>query len=59
MTTFNTTSKASMLLATGGFVGGVLYSQMKGKPMQSVVITGLIFGVCGYLAGNALTKLYQ
>jgi hypothetical protein len=52
-------SKAATLFATAGIVGGIFYSYKKNDPMQKILISAGIFGICGYLVGSAITKLYE
>jgi len=54
-----TTSKSATLLGTLGLAGGIFYSFKKGDNMTKVLITGGVFGLCGYLLGTAITKFYE
>ena len=57
--TSNQISKSAMLFGTIGLVGGIFYSFKKGDNMQKVLITGGVVGLCGFLLGSALNKLYE
>jgi hypothetical protein len=59
MTTSTFSSKSATLLGTVGLAGGIFYSFKKGDNMTKVLITGGIFGLCGYLLGSAITKFYE
>lgn len=52
-------SKGESLFGAIGLVGGILYSFRKGDNIQKVLISGGVFGLCGFLIGSAFTKLYD
>jgi len=57
--TKTSSSKSATLLGTIGLAGGIFYSFKKGQNMTKVLITGGVFGLCGYLLGTAITKFYE
>jgi hypothetical protein len=52
-------SKPATFFATIGLVGGIFYTFRKGESMNKVLLTGGVFGICGLLAGAAISKLYE
>jgi len=52
-------SKFGNILGAIAFVGGIIRTQKKGESVEKVLVTGAVFGLCGYLLGNAITKFYE
>jgi VIT1/CCC1 family predicted Fe2+/Mn2+ transporter len=52
-------TKLGNILGAVGFVGGILHMQKKGEGASKVLVTGAVFGLCGYFIGNAITKFYE
>lgn len=52
-------SKIGSTFATIGFVGGMFYAMKNNKGFIGYASFGLLFGVGGYLLGNALEKFYE
>lgn len=51
--------KIANLLGTVGLVGGMFYAMKQNKKFVGVATYGILFGVGGYLLGNALNKFYE
>lgn len=52
-------SKGEGLFTTIGIVSGVIYSYKRNQPMNQLLLNSAIFGLCGYLVGTTITKLYE
>ena len=52
-------SKATTVATTLGLAAGIFFSFRKGEPTTKILITGGVFGLCGYLLGTAITKFYE
>jgi hypothetical protein len=54
----NTTKLGNLLFAVGLLSGGV-YATKRSKPLLSVGLYALGFGVGGFILGNSLTNFYS
>lgn len=52
-------SKIGNTLSTIGVLGGLLYGMKKSKPIGTLVVYGVLFGVAGMLLGNSINKFYE
>jgi|LakMenE18May11ns_1017448.scaffolds.fasta_scaffold7191832_1 hypothetical protein len=52
-------SKSAYLFGTIGLAAGVFYSFRKGDDIKKVAVSGLVIGVCGFIVGSAINKLYE
>ena len=54
----NTTKLGNLLFAVGLLSGGI-YATKRSKPLLSVGLYALGFGVGGFILGNSLTNFYS
>jgi len=54
-----TVSKTSTALATVGLVGGMFYAMKLNKCSVCIASYGALFGIGGFLLGNAISKFYE
>jgi hypothetical protein len=52
-------NKISTTLGTIGLVGGMFYAFKQNKGVVGYASYGLLFGLGGFLIGNALVKFYE
>ena len=47
------------LLGSVGLVGGMFYAIKGNKKTQVIAMYGILFGLGGFLIGNAINKFYE
>jgi hypothetical protein len=52
-------SQTSKLLGTIGIISGMGYAIKHDKGTKGILIYGALFGIGGFLLGNALSKFYE
>ena len=58
-TTLTTSTKLGNLLLAVGLLSGGVYASKKGKPILTIGLFAVGFGVGGYFLGNSITNYYS
>lgn len=52
-------TKFGSVLGSVGLIGGMFYAMKKRKDFKGLAMYGILFGIGGLLAGNALARFYE